>query len=464
VNTVWHQELAARRILLLRPSGENGRQVLLRLEGARYALPEVHIAPGRRAVEQRTTFVQKTFGIDAVSLSSVEPSNCPILYEIMEPVGQAYTTPRNHAWLAVDSLVASEFRDCNDFQGVMRAVAQWNSSAEGSSCGPFARFGWFDDVKQWVQQNIEPSGLHLTGRFRQLNARPAFSLIRFETNGPAVWFKAVGEPNVREYSVTLMLAHLASPFLPCLIAVHPEWNGWLAFEAEGTPLLDAKPEAWFRAASDLAELQIASCGRGRELLDAGAHDLGFGALRKHLDPFFRAIDDWEGQHSKAVPVTLSREDLRALSAHVSNAIGVLESTGSPSVLGHLDLNPENLVISAAGTVFLDWAEAFIGHPFLTFQYLLQHYRHACDEDTALEAQLLACYLSSWRPLLSDEITRRALEVAPLVAIFAWATAGEPWSDPQRRNDPVTGKFLRSVTRRMHREACFLSERSMPCPD
>jgi hypothetical protein len=372
--------------------------------------------------------------------------------------------PRNHAWIAVESLAASEFRDCNDMQAIANAVAQSNLSAESVPGGTFARLGWFEDLKEWVKQVIEPLGLRLNSGFRQLNARPRFSLIRFETDGPAVWFKAVGEPNLREYSITLMLAGLASDFLPSLIAAHPKWNGWLAFEAEGNCLLkDENPGAWLRAAHDLAELQIASLGSGPKLLDAGARDLSLDTLRKSIAPFFRTVDDWIARNQPS-PAPLTKHDVCEICAQIPRALNVLEEAGSPSVLGNLDVNPENLIISARKTVFLDWAEAFVGHPFLTFQYLVQHYRRACGQDVDLESRLVAHYLSPWRRLLSDMAIRQTMEVAPLAAIFAWTIASESWSDPVKLNDPPPSRYFLGLMRRMHREAHLLPERSAPCRD
>jgi len=52
-----------------------------------------------------------------------------------------------------------------------------------------------------VQRAIEPYGLRLSGEFRQLNASPTFALLRLETTGQALWFKAVGEPNLREFPI-----------------------------------------------------------------------------------------------------------------------------------------------------------------------------------------------------------------------------------------------------------------------
>lgn len=464
MHTLEHKRLEPCRIILLRPSPEGRLQFLLRVEEARYALPEVHIVDGQRATEQFAAWVRETLGMDAVSLSSVELPACPTRYEIMEPVDPASSTPCNHVWFPVDSLAAREFWDCNDFQAIVGAVAQSNPSTKDSR-GRFARRGWFEDLRHWVQEAVEPIGLRLNGSFRQLNARPAFTLIRLETNGPAVWFKAVGEPNLKEYSVTVVLARLASPYLPSLIAVHREWNGWLAFEAEGSCLLDdPKPEAWFMAAHDLAELQIASFASGPELLDAGACDLSSSGLHNRVDPFFRAMESWMAQQIQASPAPLSHQELRDLCVQVLNAVDILDGVGSPSVLGHLDPNPGNLAVSTKGTVFLDWAEAFVGHPFLAYQYLAQHYRRACGKDPALETQLLACYLSPWRGLLSEATIQRALEVTPLAAVFAWTIASEPWSDPLKLNYPGTSRYLLGLMRRMHREARLLSERSVPCPD
>src|SRR5208282_4489148 len=111
----------------------------------------------------------------------------------------------------------------------------------------------------WVTRSIEPLGLHLSGPFRQFNGSPTFSLIRFETNGPAVWFKAVGEPNVREFPITMALGKACPNYVPAVIATRPDCNGWLTREVEGINLggsLDLS--LWTTTASTLARLQVQS--------------------------------------------------------------------------------------------------------------------------------------------------------------------------------------------------------------
>jgi len=461
-----HEERETRRIILLR--GKNP-EVLVGFDGTHRTLPEVEIPRWQRVAEHLIAALSETYGIDAVSVSSFEPPGAEsgsrqIRYEIMEPYAPDAEAQREKEWVAVDCLVESGFRDPGDVYAVRQAISQSLACAEDASLGPFGRLGWFPDLQRWVQEQIATQGLHLNGRFRQLNACPTFSLIRFETDGPAVWFKAVGAPNQREYPLTLALARSFSRFVPQIISTRPEWNGWLAREAEGTLLNDCSAIAsWQAAAADLAELQISSLGRSLHLLDPGARDLRIWALSDLVEPFFRAMGELMERQTKMPPATLSREQLRCLSGRVRDALAVLNGAGIPTTLGNLDLNPGNIICSPTGCVFLDWAEAFVGHPFLTFQYLLEHFRRTLGPDYSQETQLVARYVSPWRAFVSESDIRRALEVAPLVAAFAYATGNDLWKDAGKLEVTRTAGYLRSLTRRMEREAQVLLEGSVSCP-
>ena len=461
-----HQERETRRIILLR--GTNP-EVLVGFDGAHPAFPQVEIPRWQRVAENLTAAVRENCGIHAVSLSSLEAppaesSSQQIHYEIMEPCGPADEAPRGKHWVAIGGLLESAFRDVCDFQAVRQAIAQVMVRSEDTAREPFGRLGWYPELQRWVQEQIGTQGLHLNGRFRQINACPSFSLIRFETEGPAVWFKAVGAPNQREYPLTLALARYFSRFVPQVIATRPECNGWLAREAEGSLLNESSTlPSWGAAAQDLAELQISSLGQSLHLLELGARDLRTWALADFVEPFFRAMNEVMKRQAKMPPAPLSHEELHALSARLREALIVFEEAIIPATLGHLDLNPGNIVCSPTGCVFLDWAEAFVGHPFLTLEYLLQHFRRAFGLDHLQEMELVARYISPWRAFFSDSDIRRALEVAPLVAVFAHATGNDVWTNPQKLEESHSAGYLRSLTRRMHREACLIAERSLPCP-
>ena len=462
-----HDERETRRIILLR--GKNP-EVLVGFDGSHRTLPEVEIPRWQRVAEHLASALHEACGIHAVSVSSLDVSpadlgSLQIRYEIMEPCAPDAEAPREKEWVAVDCLVESGFSEPGDVHAVRQAIAQSMAYAEDTSLGPFGRLGWFPDLQRWVQEQIATQELHLNGRFRQLNACPTFSLIRFETDGPAIWFKAVGAPNQREYTVTLAIARSFSRYVPQIIAMRSEWNGWLAREVEGFLLHECSGLAsWEAAVADLAELQISSLGRSLQLLDPGARDLRTWALVDFVKPFFRVMGELMERQTKVSPAALPRDELGRLSERVQDALTVLEKTGIPITLGHLDMNPGNIVCSPTGCVFLDWAEAFVGHPFLTFEYLLQHFRRAFGQNHPHETQFVARYTSPWRAFVSDRDLRRALEVAPLVAIFAYGAGNDLWTDPRRLEDRRAAGYLRSLTRRMQREASDLAERSVSCPD
>lgn len=470
MHTLSDEGLENRKIILLRILSGNEPEVLLGMDGALRTLPQVRIAPRQRIAEQLSATFKDSCGIDAVCVTSLEahpvqPGSEPIVYEIMEPHGPQEKDPSDREWVTVSSLVENGFRYPLDFHAVRQAVAQSIKSAEESSHRPFTHLGWFHQIEQWVRAELRPHGLHLNGRFRQLNAHPTFSLIRFETDGRAVWFKAVGTPNERECTLTLALAHSFSRFLPRVIAMRPECNGWLALEAEG-PLLQECSEiaSWETAARDLAQLQILSLDKCTHLLERGARDLRTSALAELAEPYMQTMGEVMERQAKPSPSPLSRNELRGLATRVLDALALLDRASISTTLGHLDLNPENIVCSPASCVFLDWAEGFVGHPFLTFEYLREHFRRTFGQQSPQEAQLLTGYVSPWRALVDERDTRCALNVTPLVAAFACGVGNDVWTNPRRLEEPRTAGYLRSLTRRMMREANAVAERSEICPN
>jgi len=327
--------------------------------------------------------------------------------------------------------------------------------------GAFARLGWFKDLCGWVQQEVTARGFQLNGNFRQLNASPSFSLIRFETDGPAVWFKAVGDPNQHEFPITALLARLFPRRLPQVLAIQPASNGWLATEFEGIELSDAKDiRPWKTAAEELATMQIESIAKTAQLLETGVRDVRTARLLSVVDPFLSLMDNLMAMQVKVPPPVLTPGDLNLLRESIADALGCIEEYGFPDALGHLDPNPGNILVAAKQCAFLDWAEAYVGHPFYTFEYLLEHFRRAGNTDEALQQQLTDSYVEKWKQLLSPVVIAESLAVAPLLAAFVYAVALT--RDSQRLQDPKTAAYLRSLARRMSREANQIVERRLQC--
>jgi len=167
------------------------------------------------------------------------------------------------------------------------------------------------------------------------------------------------------------------------------------------------------------------------------------------------------QQSKATPRALSRKELALLGEQIRNALRLLKTSDIPDSLGSLDFNPGNIIASKNGCKFLDWAEAYVGHPFLTFAYLLEHFRRAVTGDANLERQLTTSYTAPWKQLFSPGAIAESLTVAPLLAVFAYASGCGLCSE-ERLRDPENAAYLRCLTRRMNREVNEMRDRRWAC--
>ena len=452
--TAEQNECETYRVIIL---DRGGTKVLLVPDGDRFALPAVAIPRWQRVAENLTAAIDTEFGEQVVCLftpdiaSAVSHGN-GIHYQVTEHWRGNRKPQMPTQWVTLSALSQDSFIDQSDYSAIRQSLVECNAEARAPLAGPFARLGWFKELREWVDAAIEPRGLHINENFRQLNASPSFSLIRLETDGPAIWFKAVGEPNLREFPITLALAGLFPKYIPQVFAARPEWNGWLTPEVEGTNLGESQEiTSWETAAVALAKLQIESISKCAPLLNSGAHDLGAAAMSKLVDPFLGVMGQLMEQQSKLTPRALSRKELAFLGEHIQNALCLLKTSDIPDSLGSLDLNPGNIIASKTACAFLDWAEAYVGHPFLTFAYLLEHFRRAVAADAKLEQQLIASYTAQWKQLLPPAAIADSLTVSPLLAVFAYAS-GCGLCNQERLRDPENAGYLRGLTRRMNREA------------
>ena len=455
------------RTLLYR---NNASEILVETTDNGRRLPTVAIPRRTRVAAEITATIQSRWNLAACCLFSL-PSDAfsedwP-RYQVAEVSPDDSKSPTGMQWFTTESLNAEPLAESADLVAIQQSQAMFDRYRGCTLSGFFGKPGWLRIVTDWVRDNAAISGLNLTGKFLQFNASPTFSLIRFETDGPALWFKAVGRPNLHEYSITLKLASAFPNFVPKILAAKPEWNAWLTSEGQGShPDERSGVRVWIAVARQLAQLQIATAGQALHLIDAGCHDVRASSLSDAVDPFLQAIAGFMQQQTKASPAPLSRTELSQLGIHLRKALSNLVDSGVPNVLGHLDLNPGNILVTKNNCIFLDWEEACVGQPVLTLQYLLEHLRRLRSMNEHWQRKLISAYVETWRCFVQPRVLIESLEVAPCLAAFAHAVAGDLWRkvDPQR--DAASARYLRSLARRMKREAdawpAAQSQRSVPC--
>jgi hypothetical protein len=462
------QQQDDRDTYLLIITRRNGSELLCLPDGPYHALPSVDIPLWERVAEPIRNILKTHLNLDAYSLFTCprEPPTDEIshtLFQAMECVHPDGPLPGTASWVPVRSLTIASFRDAEDSRRISNALRTLSGHDESRREGPFAKPGWLREMCTWIAQQIEPMKITLTGNFRQLNASSSFSLMRFETTGPAVWSKAVGKPNSHEFYIVSILAALFPEYLPPIVAVRPEWNAWLTTEAEGTsPDADSNFSLWKTIATRLAELQIASLRETPRLMAAGCRDVSVSSLLNHADEFFAIMAELMKQQTKTPPSILTSTQLVRLNEQINESLCLLAATGIPDALNHLDFNPGNIFVSGDRCTFIDWAEAAIGHPFLTFEFLLEQLTRLRPDHADRREELVSAYASQWEGFAPPSTVSHSLALAPLIAVFAYAVSLGTWREPETFTSPRVAGYFRSLVRRMKREADTLENRSLEC--
>jgi hypothetical protein len=433
-------------------------ELLLNVNRPSRCLPRASVRAGERLAVQLTHAVKNNFGLEAYCLFVPTFSRTPEAareprYAVMESVEQNGSPPARASWVSTSSAVRETALPSDEADGLTSALEEISRHIAEPRKRPFAKPGWIGELFRWAQDQIAPLGFKLTGGFEQLNASPSFSLIRIETTGPGLWFKATGEPSLHELAVTCTLTRLFPSYLPELLGVRPLWNAWLSRECQGETL-DTRTDvsAWARTAQTLAGLEIASIGKSRELLACGCKNLTLGALASRIDRFLTRMSERMTLQKSEPPAILSNSDVAFLRGALKQACSTLEDLGLPNVLGHIDFNPGNIVVSREKCVFLDWAEAAVVSPFITFSYLREHGQRSLRGTAEAQDQIAAAYLDPWRSLLSPSDIACGTALSSIVAVFVYALAIDEQASHEATESPASTGFLRSLTRRMHREA------------
>jgi hypothetical protein len=429
----------------------NASEILLVPMGCNWSLPRVEILPQHRIADQLVLEARTRFGFNGYCLfiPTFEPAEDG-RYAVMESLEQNGKAPTGARWLPREA--ATRYAGTKDERNAIdESLRQLDSYAGLHESGPFAQPGWIKELFQWTGEHVAPLGLRLTGTFQQFNASPTFALLRFETDGPALWFKATGEPNRHELSITKTLTRLFPRHVPAVIGIHESWNAWLAIEAPGSPLDDIE-QSWENVALQLAELQILSVAKTAELLQCDCKDLRTPRLKERVNLFCARMVGLMAAQKKLSPAPLTEPQLAFLGLQLDKALDLLSDVGLPDTLGHLDFNPGNIRVSPNQCVFLDWAEGCVSNPLITFEYLREHLGRSQIKDPKAEQQISASYLQPWYSFYSPGELARARTVSPLISVFAYAVAGDTWNSARSLSNPAVAAYLRSLTRRMYREA------------
>ena len=406
-------------------------------------LPEQSIAAGSRVAQALTQQIALKFGLRTLQLAILPRRGNKPQCAVHEILWEECRISRATTLTKLNDIPESELD--SEERRMIGCILR------GDSCGlgRFARLGWISDLLARTPAHLARD---CRRTIRQSNQGINFCLLTFrDANGKALWFKAVGEPNLHEYPLTVLLTDTFPQFLPRIIAEISAWSAWISEGVSGVPLGSAAgANDWTEAICSLSAIQLGSLGMVETLRQAGAKDSTARHLTRAGSPFFEEMACvMRAQTSKSAPPILG-QDLEYVRERVNRAIDIFAGAGLPDALLHGDIGHGNILHSESGSIFLDWAEAGFGNPFLCAEHLLAEHERLFPKCTSDRFAMRRAYANRWRDYANDRMLDAVLAVAPAVAAIAYAIG--IWETARLGPDRERAwPLLRALVRRVKRE-------------
>jgi hypothetical protein len=345
-----------------------------------------------------------------------EQKRIEAIYE-MELLDLNWQPPDGARWVSAADFAAAEFAG-TDFAGLQIANADHipllsaylttlEQGVVPDQRPAWARPGWVHEARAWVETELARHGYALR-ELEQLKQWGISSVLRAKTDYSDFYFKTTNPLMalfVNEASVTQCLSKLFPAYVPTPISVDisRDWMLLPAFDQlfQRETTLEVKAEAFRR----FARLQIETIDKLDALLAAGCLDRRIGVMISQIDPL---LDDPAATH--LLPSEQTAE-LRALVPRIKELSQKLSAFGLPHTLVHGDLHLGNAALVNGQTIYFDWTDACIAHPFIDLHSL------AWVKDETARETILTSYLEPWTDFAPmprlREIWRLAYALLPL---------------------------------------------------
>lgn len=281
---------------------------------------------------------------------------------------------------------------------------------------------WPVGAESWVADVLAPRRVYATG----LQEAPRSWVARVE-DGSGVWyFKEDRSHGPAEAAVLERLTERRSPAIAVVAAVDVP-KGWSLTCEAGQPLREAdSTDIWELAVRRLGEAQLLEAAHVGDWRRLGCRDLS----GDHLG---HAIQDLlDAASSELEPDAV--DALAAKTPRIEEACQTLMSDPVPDTIVHRDVVPENVAVSVAGPVLIDWSDVAVGHPFFACDRLLDF----CWTDQPRKQSVIDAYLSAFHSVADLSTLRASFEAILQLRVLY---EGIRWKDEIKDLDPASAHAM-----------------------
>lgn len=293
---------------------------------------------------------------------------------------------------------------------------------------PWEQSGWLESAKTWIKTEIERLGFVMRAEIDQIHIRPWSSVLRVATSGGICFFKASAPYFKHETGLTGYLARHFPQISPKILALDAN-RYWLLMCDAGQPLRNLimeshSVEPWRDVLPLFVNLQKGMMNSQAELRRLGVPDRRLVTL----PVLFKKLLEDKAAMLINQPEGLTMDEYQRLYASSPRFVSMcsrLADFGIPESLHHDDFHDGNVFVGDGRTVFTDWGECALSHPFFSLVVMLRGVENALGVATdAPEVQVVReIYLSLWsefgKPEELCEAARLAERIGYINRALTW---------------------------------------------
>lgn len=288
---------------------------------------------------------------------------------------------------------------------------------------------WKEQAHEWIRNETTRQSIQITGEIEHSRLTPWSTLLTIPTDKGRLFFKAIEQETIYEAALTHMLAGLYPDWMPELIAIDIS-KGWMLVQDCGEPLrttirstLDIQP--WEAVITRYAEMQIGLADHVSEFLALGIPDHRPAILPSLLPQLLADEESVMIGHEKGL-TSAEYKQVLDLAPRFKQICLDLSEIGLPNSLNHGDLHDANVLLKNGRTIFYDWGDATVTHPFVSLRTCFVSIEMSLKlEEYAFTPgmeSLLDSYLRPWQRFAPKEALRTAYHLSKPVATVTKALA------------------------------------------
>lgn len=255
-----------------------------------------------------------------------------------------------------------------------RAILEtWFTEAEGGNISalrrPWATPGWLKVAIAWIHAQLNSLDLTATGPVRQIRTWERSCVLQVSTRSGDIYFKAVPALFAHEPPLMQALSKHYPAHIPRILAIDTDQHWMLMPDFAGQSLSQVLDlSRWQSALRCFAEIQIDLAEHISRWVELGCPERRLARMAAQIESLFHDL--------ATIPLgpgfsEAEMDQLSALAPQLQTMCGDLASYDVPYTLEHGDFHARNIILTDRSTLYFDWSDSAIAHPFFSLSLFLR---------------------------------------------------------------------------------------------